>query len=153
MDRENSARGTKRERHTDRDEARVWGEFYRRVADPATAAELITYLDQDEAAKARHPGLYLRCRQTLRREKARIARARRMGFLVRALLHGVFVVPCAWLRKAVRFCGVAGEACVAPDAEPAVGQLSKIRRSGSADRNGAAMPAQEKGAARRSKAG
>ncbi|NVE00689.1 hypothetical protein [Massilia sp. BJB1822] len=153
MHKDSEYRGSKRERHIDREEDRVWAEFYRRVTDPSVAAELIAYMDQDSQVKARHAGLYLRCRQSLRREKARIMRARRVGVVVRALLYGVFVLPCSMAVKTLRFCGAAGMACAAPHAEPAITQLSKIGRGANASQTQDAPPAQEKPAGRRAKQG
>ena len=58
------------------EEERVWVGFYRRVGDPAIAAEVIQHLDADADQKRSHPALYLRCKESLRRKKARQARTR-----------------------------------------------------------------------------
>src|ERR1700737_2353005 len=53
------------------EEERLWVGFYRRVANPAIAAEVIQHLDGDADQKRTHPALYLRCKESLREKKAR----------------------------------------------------------------------------------
>jgi hypothetical protein len=53
------------------EEERPWVGFYRRVANPAIAAEVIQHLDGDADQKRTHPALYLRCKESLRKKKAR----------------------------------------------------------------------------------
>src|SRR5690349_1533800 len=52
------------------EEERVWVGFYRRVGNPALAAEVIRHLDADADQKRIHPALYLRCKESLRKKKA-----------------------------------------------------------------------------------
>ncbi|MBX9834352.1 MAG: hypothetical protein K2X78_15065, partial [Burkholderiaceae bacterium] len=92
MNKEREERGDRLQRRMGREEEMVWSQFYRTVGDPTVAAELIAHMDQDEQAKRMHSGLYLRCRQSLRRAKERQARARAVGRAVRFLLFGV----CGW---------------------------------------------------------
>ena len=53
------------------EEERLWVGFYRRVANPAIAAEVIQHLEGDADQKRTHPALYLRCKESLRKKKAR----------------------------------------------------------------------------------
>ena len=59
------------------EEEKVWIGFYRRVGNPAIAAEVIQHLDADADQKRIHPALYLGCKEILRRKKARQARTSR----------------------------------------------------------------------------
>ena len=68
------------------EEERVWVGFYRRVGNPAIAAEVIRHLDADADQKRAHPALYLRCKESLRRKKARQARAQRIRHFLRRML-------------------------------------------------------------------
>ncbi len=78
------------------EEERTWVEFYRRVrGDPALAAEVLTQLERDAEMKRTHLALYLTCKETLRREKSRQARHKRIGFFVRWLTNSLLVRP--WL--------------------------------------------------------
>lgn len=84
----------------DSEEERTWVEFYRRVrSDPALAAEVLAQLERDVDMKRSHLALYLSCKETLRREKARQARHRRIGFFVRWLVYTLFVMPWQALRE------------------------------------------------------
>jgi len=109
-----------------REEERVWAEFYRCAGDPAVAAELITHMDQDEQAKRQHSGLYLRCRQSLRREKERRQRAQAAGRALRKVASALFRTPLVALLRAGRFCCDAGAALFGLRDEPAAGQLRKL---------------------------
>jgi hypothetical protein len=68
------------------EEERLWVGFYRRVANPAIAAEVIRHLDGDADQKRTHPALYLRCKESLRKKKAR---AKRIRNFMRRLLGGL----------------------------------------------------------------
>ncbi|MCK6394982.1 hypothetical protein [Zoogloea sp.] len=82
------------------EEERTWVEFYRRVrSDAALAAEVIGQLERDVEMKRSHLALYLSCKETLRREKARQARHKRIGFFVRWLTHALFIMPWQALRE------------------------------------------------------
>jgi hypothetical protein len=65
---------------------KVWIAFYRRVADPAVAAEVIQHLDADADLKRIHSALYLSCKESLRRKKARHIRIKRIRSLMRKIL-------------------------------------------------------------------
>ncbi|QTD43564.1 hypothetical protein [Ottowia testudinis] len=82
------------------EEERTWVEFYRRVrSDSALAAEVLAQLERDVEMKHSHLALYLSCKESLRREKARQARHKRLGFFVRWLAHTLFVMPWQALRE------------------------------------------------------
>ena len=68
---------------------RVWVGFYRRVGNPAIAAEVIQHLDADADLKRTHPALYLRCKESLRKKKARQARTKRIRSFMRRILGGL----------------------------------------------------------------
>ena len=67
----------------------MWVGFYRRVANPAIAAEVVQHLDGDADLKRSHPALYLRCKESLRRKKARQARTKRIRSFMRTILGGL----------------------------------------------------------------
>ena len=71
------------------EEERVWVGFYRRVGNPAIAAEVIQHLDANADQKRTHPALYLRCKESLRRKKARQARTKRIRSFIRRILGGL----------------------------------------------------------------
>ncbi|MES2260585.1 MAG: hypothetical protein V4724_18850 [Pseudomonadota bacterium] len=126
MNKEREDRGNRHQRRMGREEEQVWSAFYRNVGDPTVAAELIAHMDQDEEAKSMHSGLYLRCRQSLRRAKERQARARAVGKALRFLLFGVCGWPFVMLGRCWRFAAEASATFLAPHAEPATVQLRKI---------------------------
>jgi hypothetical protein len=74
MPNENQRRQGKSARSIEREEERIWVAIYRKASDPALAADLLDHMDRDSEVKSRHPGLYLCCRQSLRRDKIRRAR-------------------------------------------------------------------------------
>ena len=84
------------------EEERLWVGFYRRVANPAIAAEVIRHLDADADQKRTHPALYLRCKESLRKKKARQARAKRIRNFMRRILGGLLRHPESNLRRPLR---------------------------------------------------
>ena len=84
------------------EEEKAWIAFYRRVADPAIAAEVIQYLDADAELKRTHPALYLRCKETLRRNKARLARTKRIRTFMRRMLGALRRDPESSMRPRPR---------------------------------------------------
>lgn len=83
-------------------EYQTWAGFYRRApSDEALATEILAQLDADPVMKRDYLGLYLSCKETLRRDKARQKRNRRIGEFVRLVCRGVFGVP-ARVRQALR---------------------------------------------------
>jgi hypothetical protein len=71
------------------EEERLWVGFYRRVDNPAFAAEVIQHLDADADQKRTHPAVYLCCKESLRRKKARQARTKRIRSFMRRVLGGL----------------------------------------------------------------
>jgi hypothetical protein len=55
-------------------EDRAWRRLYRSACDPVAASEIVQHLQSDVEAKRFHLALYLRCRETLRKQAARQAR-------------------------------------------------------------------------------
>lgn len=111
------------------EEEKVWVGYYRRVVDPAVAVEVMSQLESDPDMKRTHLALYLRCKESLRTQKARQARNKRIGQFVRMLFNAVFVVPVIAMRRLLLRSGDLAVECL-PEVskEPAtrrVGQLSK----------------------------
>ena len=67
----------------------VWIGFYRRVSDPAVAAQVIAHLDGDSDLKRTHTALYLNCTESLRKAKARVARRKRIRGMLRKILRAL----------------------------------------------------------------
>ena len=84
------------------EEERLWVGFYRRVANPAIAAEVIQHLDGDADQKRSHPALYLRCKESLRKKKARQARTKRIRSFMRRILGGLLRHSESSLRPQLR---------------------------------------------------
>lgn len=110
----------------DHEEERAWIGFYRHVrSDSAIATEIMTQLDADPAMKRRHLALYLCCKQSLRSQKARQQRDKRIGQFVRWLGHCLVVMPIHALQRI----GQLAVECL-PEAkrEPAVPKVLKLAR-------------------------
>jgi hypothetical protein len=75
------------------EEERLWVGFYHRVANPPIAAEVIQHLDGDADQKRTHPALYLRCKESLRKKKARQARTKRIRSFMRRIFSGLLRDP------------------------------------------------------------
>src|SRR5438270_13056186 len=84
------------------EEERLWVGFYRRVDNPAIAAEVIKQLDGDADQKRTHPALYLRCKESLCKKKARQARMKRIRSFMRRILGGLLRHPESSLRSQPR---------------------------------------------------
>jgi hypothetical protein len=84
------------------EEERVWVGFYRRVANPAIAAEVIQHLDADADQKRTHPALYLSCKESLLRKKARQARVKRIRSFMRRIFGGLLRRPVSNPRPQLR---------------------------------------------------
>jgi hypothetical protein len=136
-------RGSRKERWTSREEERVWTGFYRRVGDPEVASDLIEQMDADREVKARHLGLYLRCKQSLRREKARRAKAKAIAQAVEALLRLLVIAPAARLVGVGNFIGAVCLNWLPETDEPATRQMRKIRKAGTATKSNRAEVQQE----------
>jgi hypothetical protein len=140
-------RGTKADRWTSREEEKVWVQFYRRAGDPVIAADLIEQLESDREVKARHFGLYLRCRQSLRQEKVRRARAKFLAHGVHVLGRLLIGWPLEVIRDSFSFLSAVSVAWTDAD-EPAVRQMHKIRRSRQAVKPSAAQEEEVKAKAK-----
>ena len=84
------------------EEERIWIGFYRRVGNSAIAAEVIRHLDADAEQKRSHPALYLRCKESLRRKKARQARTKHIRRFMRRILGGLLRRPESNLHPQLR---------------------------------------------------
>ena len=84
------------------EEEKMWVGFYRCVGNPAIAAEVIRHLDADAEQKRSHPALYLRCKESLRRKKARQARTKHIRRFMRRILGGLLRRPESNLHPQLR---------------------------------------------------
>lgn len=99
MPNENS-RSRARRNGVESEEERAWISFYQRVEDdPAIAAEVMALLESDQTLKNRHLALYLGCKESLRRHKARANRNRRIGLFVRGIFQLLLIRPWTSLRR------------------------------------------------------
>lgn len=94
------------------EEEKIWVSFYRNAGDPHLAAELIAYMDKDADSRMQYPGLYLRCKQSVRRNREREARAKRIANALRVVLRLIVLAPSSAvvtilrkMRAVVRFSG------------------------------------------------
>lgn len=110
-------RATQR-RHADEDKA--WSDLYRSIREPAVAAEVVEHLESDEQTLRQHTALYLRSRETLRRERARVARNQRIGQVVRAAFAALGSLFAA-ARRMARNGGDAALEVLAPERVEPVG--------------------------------
>ncbi len=111
------------------EEEKAWVGFYRRVGNPVIAAEVMHQLESDPEMKHAHLALYLRCKESLRMQKTRQARNKRIGQFVRMLCSALFVAPALAMRKLLYHGGDLAVAClpevVNEPATPRVRRLSK----------------------------
>lgn len=85
------------------EETKAWVGFYRRVPhDPAIATEILTQLNADPVLKRQHLALFLCCKESIRLNKARMERNKRIGAFVRWLVYMLFVAPLHVLRQTGR---------------------------------------------------
>lgn len=112
------------------EEEKVWVSFYRRVLDPAIAVEVLNQLEADPEMKRTHLALYLRCKESLRCQKIRNARNKRIGQFVRMLCNAIFVVPVIAIRRLLRHSGDVALECMPEVAkEPAAPRVGKLSKS------------------------
>lgn len=83
------------------EEAKAWASFYRNAADPEIAAALVAHMDKDAECRATHAGLYLRCKLSLRRQRARQARIQRYGNAIRLVLRLALLGPATLVAHAL----------------------------------------------------
>lgn len=109
------------------EEERAWRGFYQRVGNPDIAVEILHQLDADADMKRSHLALYLCCKESLRTQKTRQVRNKRIGQFVRWLAGNVCVVPFRamwrWLRRGR---DVAVECLPEVRKEPAVRQVGRL---------------------------
>jgi hypothetical protein len=111
------------------EEEKAWIGFYRRVGNPDIATEVMHQLESDPEMKRTYLALYLRCKETLRTQKARQARHKRIGQFIRMLFHGLIVAPAIAAQKLLRQSGEIAVECL-PEVrkEPAVRQVKNLAR-------------------------
>src|SRR6266540_5524001 len=118
------------------EEEKIWVGFYRCVGNPAIAAEVIQHLDADADQKRTHPALYLRCKESVRRKKARQARTKRIRSFMRRILGGLLRYSESSLRPQPRL------AAAQPDGgQPNASRLSMPRLDSGATAPGNAKAA------------
>ena len=112
------------------EEERAWVGFYRRVGrDPAIATEVMAQLESDPEMKRTHLALYLCCKESLRQNKIRQTRNKRIGLFVRWLCHCLFVSPLHGLRKGlVHGSEIAVDCLPEVTKEPAIAQVRRLAR-------------------------
>lgn len=127
MSQEKIHRSRSRRSGVDGEEEKAWIGFYRRVGNPAIAAEVMQQLESDPEMKRTHLALYLRCKEALRTQKARQARHKRIGQFVRMLFSIMFVAPVIAIQKALRQSGDIAVECL-PEVrkEPAARQVKGL---------------------------
>lgn len=129
MSQEKPHRSRSRRFGVDFEEEKAWVSFYRSVGNPAIAVEVMNQLESDPEMKRTHLALYLRCKESLRTQKVRQARNKRIGQFVRMLSHAVFVAPVIAIQRLLRQSGDIAVECL-PEVrnDPAVRQVSRLSR-------------------------
>ena len=84
------------------EEERMWVGVYHCVGDPTIAAEVIRHLDADADLKRTHPALYLRCKESLCKKKARQARTKRLRSFMRRIFGRLLRDPTRNTRPPLR---------------------------------------------------
>jgi len=127
MSQETSSRFRSRRFRVDHAEEQAWVGFYKRVGNPAVATEVMQQLDADPEMKRAHLALYLRCKESLRMEKARLARNKRVGQFVRILCSALFVAPAHAIARLLDHGRDIAVECLPQTAvEPAVRHVQKL---------------------------
>jgi hypothetical protein len=127
MSQERSTGPRKKQFGVDSAEEKAWIGFYRRVGDPVIAAEILHELQSDPEAKRAHLALYLRCKESLRTHKVRLARNKRIGQFVRLVCSAAFVTPAHAVHRLLRQSTDLAVECL-PEPEPAARQVRKLTR-------------------------
>lgn len=127
MSQEKSSRPRSKRSGVGYEEEKAWVGFYRRVGNPAIATEVMHQLESDPEMKRAHLALYLRCKESLRMQKVRQARNKRVGQFVRMLCSAVFVAPALAIRKLLRQGGDIAVECL-PEVvkEPAARRVRQL---------------------------
>lgn len=112
------------------EEERAWVGFYQRVGrDQVIATEVLAQLESDPEMKRAHLALYLGCKESLRRHKARLVRNQRIGLFVRQVCHELFVRPWRSLQSGLRDgSDLAVECLPQVTKEAAVAQIGRLTR-------------------------
>lgn len=129
MSQEKSHRPRARRPGVHLEEERAWISFYRRVGNPDIAMEVMHQLESDPEMKRLHLALYLRCKESLRAQKSRQARNKRIDQFVRMASTALFVAPIIAMKKLLRQSGdIAVECLPVVRKEPAVPQVKNLVR-------------------------
>ena len=121
-------RSTPRYGRRNAEEDRAWYHLYRRSGEHAVAAEVVQHLDSDAEAKRTHLALYLRCKETLRKQKVTLARNQRIGSFTRQMMAVLVIAPCRALGALLRYCGaIALEMLPQTRREPAVTRMHHLK--------------------------
>lgn len=114
----------------------AWHALYRSAHDPSRAAEVVEYLDADEASRKTHLALYLVCRQTMRAHDLRQIRIQQTAAFLRLAGRVLFIMPVlqvARLFHAIQDLGMelmpaAGTVATTarPKAEPAAKRVRRL---------------------------
>ncbi|MHB1332303.1 MAG: hypothetical protein ACYCY1_06870 [Sulfuriferula sp.] len=129
MSQEKIHRSRSRRFGVDFEEEKAWVSFYRRAGNPAIATEVMNQLESDPEMKRTHLALYLRCKETLRTQKARLARNKRIGQFVRMLSSAMFVAPVITVQRLLRQSGeIAVECLPNVTSEPAARRVRSLTK-------------------------
>ncbi|BBP02916.1 hypothetical protein TPL01_13550 [Sulfuriferula plumbiphila] len=129
MSQEKIHRSRSRRFGVDFEEEKAWVSFYRRVGNPAIATEVMNQLESDPEMKRTHLALYLRCKETLRTQKARLARNKRIGQFVRMLSSAMFVAPVIAIQRLLHQSGeIAVECLPNVTSEPAARRVRSLTK-------------------------
>lgn len=129
MSQEKIHRSRSRRFGVDFEEEKAWVSFYSRVGNPAIATEVMNQLESDPEMKRTHLALYLRCKETLRTQKARLARNKRIGQFVRMLSSAMFVAPVIAIQRLLRQSGEVAVECLPNVAsEPAARRVRSLTK-------------------------
>ena len=129
MSQEKIHRSRSRRFGVDFEEEKAWVSFYRRAGNPTIATEVMNQLESDPEMKRRHLALYLRCKETLRTQKARQTRNKRIGQLVRMLSSAMFVAPVIAIQQLLHQSGELAVECLPEVArEPATRRVRSLTK-------------------------
>jgi hypothetical protein len=108
-------------------EEKAWVGFYDRIADSAVAEEVIQYLDSNPDERHQHPALYLRAKESMRRNEQRLRRAQRIGRFVRSVVGIVVIGPVSLVAGLLRGGRQIGLECL-PEVRTAISRQEPARR-------------------------
>lgn len=102
----------------------AWHALYRSAHDPSRAAEVVEYLENDEASRKSHLALYLVCRQTMRAHEIRQIRIQRFASLLQLVVQISLVMPVMAVLRLFR-----GASDLAVELKPNTGAEAPARRT------------------------